>query len=1737
MTRITLDIYRNAYEHHATEIIQSIKEESNLKDPGDSAVKSFNYRHRWFDAAHSGCIDEIKSLVRLDADIDWGDEQMRSALHICAAYGHKEMVSLLIDLGITVDIKDENSSTALHLAAWYGKIDIVSLLLDYGANIESKDNNSETALHMAISRKNRKLVQLLLNHGACVHATDGRSLTPLHIAACSGQKELVSILLDIDADVEAITLNSRNALILAAENGHTDVVRLLLNHDIGLDATTHELNFAFQKSASNGHKEVAHLLLKHGAAIGTRNVYYKAALHEAASNGHKEVVHLLLNYGVVVDAEDQNLHTALYWASSFGHKDVVNLLLDFGVSADAKHQSDDTALSIAALNGHQEVVHLLLDYGSTAKAKDIHPMNALVNAAAEGHKEIVHMLLEHGVAVDARNSNLQSALHMAALLGHYDVAHLLLDNGAAIDAVDIYMDTALHNAASQGKKEVVRMLLDHGAAVDAPNAKSDTALHVAARYGHKEVVTLLIANCASIERKHNDKKPILAEVSDIGDAQMVHLLLDHDADIEALDCEGQTVFITAAKANQLDMVSLLLKRGANIEARDKSSLTALHLSAKEGNNGVLELLLKEEAHIEATTKQGNTALHFAAEFNHFDILSILLKYGAYIDAENEEKITPIHVAIQKGHIEIVYYLKNAGATINGSKEIDLQLLYLATDAGQVELVSRALEECNNVTERLNLVDATLRRASQSGQIDVVSYLLDNGANIEDCDDDGFTPLFLAGPHPEMISTLIHCGACMEARNAKNRNQSVLHHLTSLNLIDAIRILLNCGCNIHLVDDENNTVLHYASDSGQCDLASLLLTSGVDINAKNENGDSALHIATMHSFYDLSVLLVNEGADIDAKNDSGSTALHFATEKLDFKLVSLLLMRHANVDITNEGGRSALHIAVMYNFKEGCALMIEHGADVNLMDDIQWTPLHIAMFCGNPDLVTLLLDHGASVDKSVQGRFLFRQIVDSATFREGFWFQSRVNTIITSIIKAGTDTTGMHISEEFKKRFPAVVDLLNKNSGKSISKEGVNLNPSSKTLREYTTKLDPSDVILREYRGNISHHSETSRSNHSNEILLILIKHKYGYGFPLSRTLQLDGFQTEDRTTDNQDISPYSQSLKNFKEISLNERAIAVVETLFNCFEIKLFISDNFFMLESERCVQTKPPAWASLFDKMMGVVQEPGRMILQIPSKITPFSVTEWHENTHPYLRFINAVYVCRRSSKILRQEDFSAVLGGSEQMLAVNLHAILIAGLSILAIAGSDGLVEKLVMAIVDIKPSSILTTSSNDISTKWQVYNRRQCPCQNDSIHRPLSPVAAAKAVGIDIWRNRQKQILTRVWDLQQDKLVKNVDARNVIFITHRWDFDEKDYSSVQKKKLWKGQSISRKSDKLRRIRKALMRHIQYVWIDTICIDKSNLSELDEAIRSMYKWYASCAAVVLDSGTPLQLWCKRGWCLQEGAAAGVLRGISREGDLVTIQELANEQHQNLCTLDLHLHYLQGNAAEILVRMNIRETTRDEDMAYALTGIFSIHMELAYGEGNKARGRLFRQLAIQKGDLSFLCFQTTPTMSQFCLPPLGEPSFLIAKCTKAPTSITVSHLGICFEVQLIKGQERSQMLQKLQRWKSMSFAKGRYLGVDELIEAEKKLEHQSASSIALAVVRHIRSLMLVETYDGDLQTNGSSQIKLCYRLQCCQIEENEFLRLFGRIVAETESICLGDKPDGAEMDQFEIEWSGRRGI
>lgn len=99
----------------------------------------------------------------------------------CAALNRDaEAVQILLDEGADVDERDAgDGKTALHMVAAGGFDDIVSLLLENGADVNAEDDKRETPLSYAVSMRRVPVVEALLENGADPEHTDSTGESPL----------------------------------------------------------------------------------------------------------------------------------------------------------------------------------------------------------------------------------------------------------------------------------------------------------------------------------------------------------------------------------------------------------------------------------------------------------------------------------------------------------------------------------------------------------------------------------------------------------------------------------------------------------------------------------------------------------------------------------------------------------------------------------------------------------------------------------------------------------------------------------------------------------------------------------------------------------------------------------------------------------------------------------------------------------------------------------------------------------------------------------------------------------------------------------------------------------------------------------------------------------------------------------------------------------------------------------------------------------------------------------------------------------------------------------------------------------------------------------------------------------------------------------------------------------------------------------------------------------------------
>lgn len=252
----------------------------------------------------------------------------------------------------------------------------------------------------------------------------------------------------------------------------------------------------------------------------------------------------------------------------------------------------------------------------------------------------------------------------------------------------------------------------------------------------------------------------------------------------------------------------------------------------------------------------------------------------------------------------------------------------------------------------------------------------------------------------------------------------------------------------------------------------------------------------------------------------------------------------------------------------------------------------------------------------------------------------------------------------------------------------------------------------------------------------------------------------------------------------------------------------------------------------------------------------------------------------------------------------------------------------------------------------------------------------------------------------------------LSHTWEDDEVTFKDWKKRDWKTDPNVATRKRGFFKIDKARNQAqadgLGYLWVDTACIDKRSSSELSEAINSMFSWYRRariCYAFLADVGRrPLfpsknydeqfcrSRWFTRGWTLQELLAPHEMMFFARDWSIIADRrELAEEISRTTTIpkdyiLDGWRALSRASVAERMSWLSQRVTTRTEDMAYCMLGIFDINMPLLYGEGSKAFIRLQEEIIRTSTDHTIFCWTWTDMV------PPGWAS-LLAPCPQAFTN------------------------------------------------------------------------------------------------------------------------------------------------
>ena len=236
---------------------------------------------------------------------------------------------------------------------------------------------------------------------------------------------------------------------------------------------------------------------------------------------------------------------------------------------------------------------------------------------------------------------------------------------------------------------------------------------------------------------------------------------------------------------------------------------------------------------------------------------------------------------------------------------------------------------------------------------------------------------------------------------------------------------------------------------------------------------------------------------------------------------------------------------------------------------------------------------------------------------------------------------------------------------------------------------------------------------------------------------------------------------------------------------------------------------------------------------------------------------------------------------------------------------------------------------------------------------------------------------------------ETRRYAILSHTWEEDEVLFDEILRAEGNSNDSIAiRRKKGFKKIVNACKRvaedQHEYLWIDTCCINKPSNTELSEAINSMFRWYRDaemCYAYLADvdysssTAPKSSRWFTRGWTLQELLAPTEVTFVDCHWRTIGTRSAMANMLQDITGIDEAV--LKGKSfSEVSVAQRMswasqRQTTRVEDRAYSLLGLFGVNMPMMYGERENAFIRLQQAILRRSDDTSIFDWTKSASRSQ----------------------------------------------------------------------------------------------------------------------------------------------------------------------
>lgn len=373
----------------------------------------------------------------------------------------------------------------------------------------------------------------------------------------------------------------------------------------------------------------------------------------------------------------------------------------------------------------------------------------------------------------------QNALFVAVKSGSLSDVCEALKHGVNVNSANENGASVMHRAAKRGDIDIVKALLKHKPDLSLTLPQNNaTALHIAAREGHIEVVVSLVQYGASASVLDNEERTPLAISAEKSHTDVVKFLLENVTDTAEL-----VAIMTNEQISSHEVKQLIVQKIKSIDPEiDVSMFFKGSVDAVKDSRWDEFLSHKNENVREAARALANNDISTAVEN-----LTVLLEH-----MPNDN----IWQAARSGSIKNVQSWLERGVDINARQKLEKGIYNTPL--------------CFGIT---------------SGNISLVEYLLQNGADINDMDSEGNTPLHYAAVSGEMeMVQLFFDKVDINSKNNAGKTPlavTTIDHNPKGNQVSMASYLISMGADVDIADNSNHTPLLSAVMNNMMDVAKVL----------------------------------------------------------------------------------------------------------------------------------------------------------------------------------------------------------------------------------------------------------------------------------------------------------------------------------------------------------------------------------------------------------------------------------------------------------------------------------------------------------------------------------------------------------------------------------------------------------------------------------------------------------------------------------------------------------------------------------------------------------------------------------------------------------------------------------------------------------------------------------------------------------------------------------------------------